>query len=97
MNGYHRIILHEKLHRNQPGKLKNKGTLFEKKAPKDGAIRESKNENVRYIFQIVYQTIELIKLSNFCEDTSWLSIMVCVVWKFEWIRPTKMTKIFKNS
>ena len=77
MNEQHRVILHEKLHRNQPGKLKNKGTLFEKKAPKEGAVRGSKNENVRYIFQIVYQTIELIKLRNFCEDTLRLSIMVC--------------------
>ena len=82
MNGHHRIILHGKLHRNQPGKLKNKGTLFEKKAPKDGVVRGSKNENVRYIFQIVYQTIELIKLSNFCESTLDLSIMVCK-WYFK--------------
>ena len=82
MNGHHRVVLHEKLHRNQPGKLKNKGTLFEKKAPKEGAVRGLKNENVRYIFQIVYQTIELIKLSNFCESTLDLSIMVCK-WYFK--------------
>ena len=44
MNGYHRVILHGKLHRNQPGKLKNKGTLFEKKAPKDGVVRGSNFE-----------------------------------------------------
>ena len=92
MNGHHRVILHEKLHRNQPGKLKNKGTLFEKKAPKEGAVRGSKNENVRYLFQIVYQTIELIKLSNFCEDTSWLSIMV-----WEWYpKNQNLISIFKK-
>ena len=47
--------------------------------------------------QIIYHSIELVKLSNFCEDTTWLSIMICAVWRFEWIIPTKMTKIFKNS
>ena len=47
--------------------------------------------------QIIYQSIEHEKLSNFCEDTLGLAIMVCVVQWFEWIRPTKMTKIHNFS
>ena len=39
MNGRHRVILHEKPHRNQQRKLKNKGTHFEKKAPKGGVVK----------------------------------------------------------
>ena len=35
--------------------------------------------------QYVCHSIELIKLSNFCEDTIWLSIMVCMVQQFEWV------------
>ena len=30
---------------------------------------------------------------QFCEDTIWFPIMICVAWRFEWIRPTKITKI----
>ena len=97
MNGHHRVILHGKLHQNQPGKLKNKGTLFEKKAPKDGVVRGSNFEISCKPPQIIYHSTRNEKLSNFCEDTIWLSIMVCVVWRFGWIRPTKMTEIFKNS
>ena len=92
MNGYHRIIPHGKLHRNQPGKLKNKGTLFEKKAPKDGVVRGSNFEISCKPPQIIYHSTRNEKLSNFCEDTSWLSTMVCMVQQFEWVRPTKMTK-----
>ena len=69
MSGHHRVILREKLHRNQPGKLRNKGTHFEKEAPKEDAVRGSNfQKSVRKILTI-HQSIELIKLSNFCEDT----------------------------
>ena len=97
MNEYHRVILHGKLHRNQPGKLKTKGTLFEKKTPKDGVVRGSNFEISFKPPQIIYHSTRNEKLNNFCEDTLGLAIMVCVVWRFEWVRPTKMTKIFKNS
>ena len=44
--------------------------------------------------QIIYHSIEHEKLSNLCEDTLGLTIMVCVVWRFEWAKPTNMTKKF---
>ena len=55
-------------------------------------ILNQKFQNFKKNLQHAFQSIELEKLSNFCEDTSWLSIMV-----WEWyLKNQNLMSIFKK-
>ena len=73
-------------------KIRNRIRPIDRKNDPKSDLKISIFENACEKIQYVYHSIELEKLSNFCEDTSWLSIMV-----WEWyLKNQNLMSIFKK-